>query len=276
MTSLVAVAPVLAIWWLESDGVLRSPLLAIAASAALSLALYHVAARVWQRRAGAGDVLFGDLLLWGWVRRGWQQRRVASAVALLGVAPDGNWRAPADLALGQRVKALEQLACDLELRDPYTHGHSRRVARYAAMIAERMGIGGDELARIRTAAAVHDVGKIQTPLDVLCKPRKLEPGEFGNRGGLGKPGYAVVGRVDLQNDRSVVGPGVGVVGAPGVWSCRLKDVAEILQHHRSAGVRPLRPKAEADRLCFPGRSREQKKNISQFRPLRVPPANLPA
>ena len=70
------------------------------------------------------------------------------------------------------------MASDLETRDPYTHGHSRRVARYAGLTAEQMGISGDRLRRIRTAAVIHDIGKIDTPIDVLCKPAALTADEF--------------------------------------------------------------------------------------------------
>src|SRR5260221_3031345 len=69
------------------------------------------------------------------------------------------------------------MAADLEARDPYTHGHSRRVARYAAMTAEQLGITGPELKRLRTAAVIHDIGKIETPIEGLCKPRKLDSHE---------------------------------------------------------------------------------------------------
>lgn len=66
----------------------------------------------------------------------------------------------------------------METRDPYLHNHSRRVARHAWMIAGRMGLPRDELARIRTAAAIHDVGKISTPKAILQKPSPLTAEEY--------------------------------------------------------------------------------------------------
>ncbi len=120
-------------------------------------------------------MLFGDLMIWGWVRRGYQQRRLADAASLLGVEGATD---PLNLSIERRTELLEQLSWDLEARDPYTHGHSRRVARYTTMIAKRMGAGGEELARIRTAAALHDVGKMETPTAVLHKPGRLTESEF--------------------------------------------------------------------------------------------------
>ncbi len=177
-TALVAVLPLLAVWGLGRLGVLTSPVLAAGLGAALSLTVYHLAASFWQRRADAADVLFGDLMLWGWVRRAVQQRRIADAAALLGVGRGTAGRDPMQLSPARRVQLLEQLASDLETRDAYTLGHSRRVARYSALIAKRMGVPKAELTQIRTAAAVHDIGKLQTPLDVLRKAGGLTDAEF--------------------------------------------------------------------------------------------------
>jgi len=66
----------------------------------------------------------------------------------------------------------------LEMRDPYTKGHSERVARYSARIANLLGLSGDEIDRIYWAGILHDVGKLGVPDAVLNKPGKLEPEEF--------------------------------------------------------------------------------------------------
>jgi len=96
------------------------------------------------------------------------QRRVAVALRLLRGA-DG----PGDLTRDRREQLLGELAAELESRDPYTHGHSRRVARHAVIIAIRMGLAEQQVATIRAAAALHDVGKINTPRAVLHKPGRL-------------------------------------------------------------------------------------------------------
>ena len=76
------------------------------------------------------------------------------------------------------MKLLERLVSDIETRDPYLHGHSRRVARHSWMIARRMGLPRTEVARVRTAAAIHDVGKIKTPKAILHKPDRLTDEEY--------------------------------------------------------------------------------------------------
>jgi HD-GYP domain-containing protein (c-di-GMP phosphodiesterase class II) len=63
-------------------------------------------------------------------------------------------------------------------QDVYTDGHSRRVAAHAAMVARKMGLSGEEVAKVRAAAAVHDIGKVRVPRTVLDKPGKLTSAEF--------------------------------------------------------------------------------------------------
>lgn len=82
------------------------------------------------------------------------------------------------LSTKERAKHLERLVAGMETRDPYLHGHSRRVARHSWMIARRMGLPSAEVARIRTAAAIHDVGKVETPRAILHKPERLTDAEY--------------------------------------------------------------------------------------------------
>jgi putative nucleotidyltransferase with HDIG domain len=72
---------------------------------------------------------------------------------------------------------LESMADTVDLRDPYTGGHSRRVTEYSAAILRELGLHGPEVALIVAAARVHDIGKIGTPDAVLNKPGKLTPEE---------------------------------------------------------------------------------------------------
>jgi hypothetical protein len=66
----------------------------------------------------------------------------------------------------------------LEARDPYTHGHSRRVARHSERIARGLGLPPEQVAKIRSAALVHDIGKINVPRPILTKPGRLTEEEF--------------------------------------------------------------------------------------------------
>lgn len=96
------------------------------------------------------------------------ERRFAAALALLRGAGGSS-----DLSRGRRAELLTELASELEARDPWTHGHSRRVAHHAAMIAARMGLPDREVRVVRVAAELHDVGKINTPRAILHKPAGL-------------------------------------------------------------------------------------------------------
>jgi putative nucleotidyltransferase with HDIG domain len=96
------------------------------------------------------------------------ERRLSAALELLRGANGAD-----DLSRGRRAELLAQLAAELESRDPWTHGHSRRVAHHAAMIAARMGLSERRVRIIRAAAELHDVGKINTPRAVLHKPGRL-------------------------------------------------------------------------------------------------------
>jgi len=76
------------------------------------------------------------------------------------------------------IGTIEALTAAIDAKDPYTRGHSERVAALAKQIAHAYGIEEAEAERIRTAGIVHDVGKIGVPERVLCKPGKLDDEEF--------------------------------------------------------------------------------------------------
>ncbi len=130
----------------------------------------------------------------GWIQRWSAERRVAVAVRLLRGAEGSG-----ELTRGRRAQLLSELAAELEARDPYTHGHSRRVARHAVIIAIRMGLSEHQVATVRAAAALHDVGKINTPRAVLHKPGRLtdielEPDRASSRwtGRRSSPRWAIL------------------------------------------------------------------------------------
>ena len=177
-TSLVAVFPIAAVWWLRASNILTSYLPGMALGVALSFGAAYAGRRFWQTRPGSEHVLFSELMVWGFVHRWYSDRRLASARAVLGTMSQAQRRLDDGLSPERQTKLLEQMASGLDSRDPKTFGHSRRVARYSWMIAMRMGLPREEVARIRTAAAVHDVGKIETPLGVLRKQGPLDDEEY--------------------------------------------------------------------------------------------------
>jgi putative nucleotidyltransferase with HDIG domain len=75
------------------------------------------------------------------------------------------------------VSMVRVLAASLDARDPYTMGHSTRVARMSCLLGRRLGMGEEELADLERAAIFHDLGKIQTRDDVLLKGERLSLSE---------------------------------------------------------------------------------------------------
>jgi putative nucleotidyltransferase with HDIG domain len=80
----------------------------------------------------------------------------------------------------QRIlqETVQALAIALEKRDPYTAGHSLRVAQLAEALAEELGLPEDQVRGAHIAAAIHDIGKIYVPAEILSKPRSLSEAEF--------------------------------------------------------------------------------------------------
>jgi HD-GYP domain-containing protein (c-di-GMP phosphodiesterase class II) len=73
--------------------------------------------------------------------------------------------------------AVASLLEAVAAKDPYTRGHSRRVARYARTVAEGLGLGSRDRAEVALAAELHDVGKIGVPDELLQKAGPLSPEE---------------------------------------------------------------------------------------------------
>ena len=73
---------------------------------------------------------------------------------------------------------IQAMALTVEVRDPYTAGHQRRVADLARAIAQEMGLPEDQVDGLRMAGIVHDLGKIGVPAEILSKPAKLTNLEF--------------------------------------------------------------------------------------------------
>jgi hypothetical protein len=141
-----------------------------ASAVAISVAIASAEAALWKRQPRSRDIVFADLMLWGWLRRCWTERHLAQARTIY----DSARKAGPTVS----IALLERLSKLLEARDAYTHGHSQRVARHAERIARAMHIPAVEIAKIRTAAAVHDVGKLYTPREILNNPGRLNSAEF--------------------------------------------------------------------------------------------------
>src|ERR1051325_8029277 len=75
--------------------------------------------------------------------------------------------------------SIRMLAAAIDEKDPYTRGHSGRVAKYSTLIGRELGLSTEELDKLRISALLHDVGKIGVEDRVLKKPGALTPEEFG-------------------------------------------------------------------------------------------------
>jgi HD-GYP domain-containing protein (c-di-GMP phosphodiesterase class II) len=74
--------------------------------------------------------------------------------------------------------SIRMLAAAIDEKDPYTRGHSGRVAKYSTIIGDGLGLSAEDLDRLRISALLHDVGKIGVDDRVLKKPGKLTDEEF--------------------------------------------------------------------------------------------------
>ena len=77
----------------------------------------------------------------------------------------------------ESLATIQALAAAVDAKDPYTQGHSQRVAEYAVSLAKSLGLTEDEIALVHMTGTLHDVGKIGVPDAVLKKPGRLDAEE---------------------------------------------------------------------------------------------------
>src|SRR5258708_5546458 len=76
------------------------------------------------------------------------------------------------------INSVRMLAAAIDAKDPYTRGHSDRVARYSVAIGKNLGLPEREMRNLRISALLHDVGKIGIDDRILRKPGALSDDEF--------------------------------------------------------------------------------------------------
>lgn len=76
------------------------------------------------------------------------------------------------------LNTVEALASAVDAKDPYTHGHSRRISQISVAIGEELGLSPEEIEDVQLAALLHDIGKIGVPESILLKPSKLDEKEW--------------------------------------------------------------------------------------------------
>lgn len=96
---------------------------------------------------------------------------------------------------------LQLMVAAIEARDPYTFGHSQRVAQYSRIVARAIGLSSRVTERIATAALLHDVGKIHEEFaPILRKPSRLTPEEFAVMSTHAEKGATLVAKVTQFED----------------------------------------------------------------------------
>jgi putative nucleotidyltransferase with HDIG domain len=93
---------------------------------------------------------------------------------------------------------IAALGATVAMRDPYTANHERRVAWLACQIAERLAWDEDAIETLRTAALVHDVGKITVPAEILSKPTRLSEIEFALVKSHASAAYDILAPIDFE------------------------------------------------------------------------------
>jgi PAS domain S-box-containing protein/putative nucleotidyltransferase with HDIG domain len=150
---------------------------------------------------------------------------------------------------------VEAIARMVELRDPYTAGHQRRVAQLSSAMGRELGLPERRIEGLRVAGYLHDIGKIGVPAEILAKPGKLNDYEYGIIKGHSLIGYDILKNLDfpwpvaqtvLQHHERLDGTGYpnGVKAADIILESRILMVADVVE--AMMGHRPYRPALGAD------------------------------
>ncbi|HHT9135336.1 MAG TPA: HD domain-containing phosphohydrolase [Candidatus Avalokitesvara rifleensis] len=156
-------------------------------------------------------------------------------------------------ALGGTIQVL---VAAVEIRDPYTAGHQQGVAHLARAIASEMGLSLGQIEGIRMAGAIHDIGKIAVPAEILSKPGKITKTEFDIIKTHPQVGYDIlkgiefpwpIARIVLQHQERLDGSGypAGLKGDEIILEARILTVADVVE--AMASHRPYRPALGIDK-----------------------------
>jgi PAS domain S-box-containing protein len=145
---------------------------------------------------------------------------------------------------------IQVLSQTVEMRDPYTAGHQRRVADLGRAMAHEIGLSPEQVDGIRLAGGIHDLGKISVPAEILSKPTKLTELEFSLIKVHAESGYEIlkdiefpwpIARMVLEHHERMDGSGYprGLQGEATLLSSRVLAVADVVE--AIASHRPYRP-----------------------------------
>lgn len=153
----------------------------------------------------------------------------------------------------EQIVALKKtaiaLSATIEKRDAYTVGHMSRTAAIAVEIAKLLDLDNKTINMIDLGSSIHDIGKIEVPIEILTKPNKLEAHEWEFIKRHPTTGYDILGEIDFDEQvKNIVllhhehqdGSGYpnGLVGKSIPLEVSIVAVADSLE--AIAGVRPYR------------------------------------
>jgi HD-GYP domain-containing protein (c-di-GMP phosphodiesterase class II) len=152
-------------------------------------------------------------------------------------------------------ETIQAVAFTVEIKDPYTAGHQRRVAQLACAIAKDMGLPEEQIEGIYMAGLVHDIAKINVPGEILSKPGRLSPFELGIIQVHPQAGHDILKTVEfpwpiaqivLQHHERINGSGYpqGLKGDQILIQARILSVADVVV--AMASHRPYRPALGVD------------------------------
>ena len=150
---------------------------------------------------------------------------------------------------------LQAVSTMVEMRDPYTAGHERRVGLIASAIAKEMGWDDKRCLQMEEIGLVHDIGKISIPSEILTKPSRLTPIEMEMMKGHAQAGYDILKDVPFiipiadiigQHHERMDGTGYpnGLKGDEILPEARVLTVADVIES--MASHRPYRPALGVD------------------------------
>jgi len=151
---------------------------------------------------------------------------------------------------------IDTLASIVEIRDPYTAGHQKRVASLAISISKELDLDKDKIEAIGTAAIIHDIGKINIPASILARPGKISSLEYDMIKTHPQLGYEMVKRIEfpwpiakiiLHHHERLDGSGYpeGLKGKDIVLAAKIIAVADTVEAMSSH--RPYRPALGIDK-----------------------------
>ncbi len=148
------------------------------------------------------------------------------------------------------MSTVQAISHMVDLRDPYTSGHERRVGELAAAIGAEIGFSEHRITGLRIAGNVHDVGKIAVPAEILSKPTRLSTAEFAIVKTHAQQGYEILKDIEFpwpiaqsvwQHHERLDGSGYpqGLQGDAICLEARILAVADVVESMSTH--RPYRP-----------------------------------